>query len=70
MKIELQSLRESGWDGLLNEVETFCQANQISIVNMEDIVPRLVRMKRDGQTIINYHHYRVEIFCEVYPKKL
>ena len=24
MKIELQSLRESGWDGLLNEVETFC----------------------------------------------
>ena len=35
---------------------------------MEDIVPRLVRMKRDGQTVINYHHYRVEIFCEVYPK--
>ena len=27
----------SGWDGLLNEVETFCQANKISIVNMEDI---------------------------------
>ena len=68
VKIELQSLRESGWDGLLNEVETFCQANKISIVNMEDIVPRLVRMKRDGQTVINYHHYRVEIFCEVYPK--
>ena len=35
---------------------------------MEDIVPRLVQMKRDGQTVINYHHYRVEIFCEVYPK--
>ena len=68
VKIELQSLRESGWDGLLNEEETFCQANKISIVNMEDIVPRLVRMKRDGQTVINYHHYRVEIFCEVYPK--
>ena len=68
VKIELQSLRESGWDGLLIEVETFCQANKISIVNMEDIVPRLVRMIRDGQTVINYHHYRVEIFCEVYPK--
>ena len=68
VKIELQSLRESGWDGLLNEVETFCQANKISIVNMEDIIPRLVRMKRDGQTVINYQHYRVEIFCEVYPK--
>ena len=35
---------------------------------MEDIVPRLVQMKRVGQTVINYHHYRVEIFCEVYPK--
>ena len=35
---------------------------------MEDIVPRLVRMKRDGQTVINYHHYRVEIFYKVYPK--
>ena len=35
---------------------------------MEDIVPRLVRMKRDGQTVINYHHYQVEIFCEVYSK--
>ena len=57
MKIELQSLREFGWDGLLNEVETLCQANKISIVNMEDIVPRLVRMKRDEQTVINYHHY-------------
>ena len=35
---------------------------------MKDIVLRLVQMKRDGQTVINYHHYRVEIFCEVYPK--
>ena len=52
----------------VNEVETFFQANKISIVNMEDTVPRLFRMKRDGQTVINYHHYRVEIFCEVYPK--
>ena len=52
----------------MNEVEIFCQDNKISIVNMEDIVPRLVRMKRDGQTVINYHHYRVEIFGEVYPK--
>ena len=47
---------------------SFCQANKISIVNMEDIVPRLVQMKRDRQTVINYHHYRVEIFGEVYPK--
>ena len=35
---------------------------------MEDIIPRLVQMKRDGQTVINYHDYRVEIFCEVYLK--
>ena len=65
VKDELQNYRESGWDGLVKEVETFCQANDNPIINMEDIVPRMTRVKRDKRTTTNYHHYRVEIFCEV-----
>ena len=68
VKDELQNFRESGWDGLMKEVETFCQANDIPVINMEDTVPRLTRVKRDRKTITNYHHYCVEIFCEVIQK--
>ena len=68
VKDELQNFRECGWDGLMKEVETFCQANDILVINMEDTVPRLTRVKKDRKTITNYHHYRVEIFCEVIQK--
>lgn len=65
VKKDLQKYRDSGWDNLMKEVETFCLANDIPIINMEDIVPRFVRVKRDRRNITNYHHYRVEIFSEV-----
>lgn len=65
LKEELQTFRESGWDGLLQEVEDFCQVNEIDVTNMDDIVPRQIRMKRDGKVVTNYHYYRVEIFCQV-----
>ena len=70
VKDELQNFRDSGWDDLVKEVETFCLANDIPVINMEDTVPRLVRVKRErgGRTVTNYHHYHVEIFIEVIYK--
>ncbi|KAL9665259.1 hypothetical protein QQ045_020674 [Rhodiola kirilowii] len=65
VKDELQKYRDSGWDGLVQEVEIFCQANEIPVINMDDIVPRMVRVKRDGVSITNHHHYKCEIFYEV-----
>ncbi|CAM8995104.1 unnamed protein product [Rhodiola kirilowii] len=65
VKDELQKYRDSGWDGLVQEVEIFCQANKIPVINMDDIVPRMVRVKRDGLSITNHHHYKCEIFYEV-----
>ncbi|XP_047953108.1 zinc finger MYM-type protein 1-like [Salvia hispanica] len=65
LKEELQTFRESGWDDLLQEVEDFCRVNEIDVTNMDDIVPRRIRMKRDGTVVTNYHYYRVEIFCQV-----
>jgi hypothetical protein len=68
VKDEFQNFKDSGWDDLVKEVETFCLANDIPVINMEDTVPRLVRVKRDGRIVTNYHHYHVEIFIEVIYK--
>ena len=42
----------------------FCVTNSIDVINMEDTIKSRVRMKRDGR-VTNYHHYRVEIYCQV-----
>ncbi|XP_042030167.1 zinc finger MYM-type protein 1-like isoform X2 [Salvia splendens] len=64
VKESLRSFREFGWDTLLQEVNDFCRANDISITNMDDDAPKRIS-KRNGSNIKNYHHYRVEIFCQV-----
>ena len=64
VKESLRSFREFGWDTFLQEVNDFCGANDISITNMDDDAPKRIRM-RNGSNIKNYHHYRVEIFCQV-----
>ncbi|XP_042032225.1 uncharacterized protein LOC121778900 [Salvia splendens] len=61
----LASISRSGWDDFLQEMEAFCRANEIDVPNMDKIVPRRIRMKNDGQSITNYHYYRVEIFYQV-----
>ncbi|KAL6553068.1 hypothetical protein OROGR_006910 [Orobanche gracilis] len=59
-KRQLQDLRENGWDDLLGDVNTFCSKNDIGIPNMEDNVPGRLRRKHTF-----FHHFRVEIFCQV-----
>ena len=63
-KKDLRHFRENEWDNFLEEVENFCVANSIDVINMEDTIKSRVRMKRDGR-VTNYHHYRVEIYCQV-----
>ena len=69
IKKQLHNFRENEWDNFLKEVEKFCVANSIDVLNMEDTIKSRVRMKRDGH-VTNYHHYRVEIYCEVIAKIL
>ena len=64
-KRQLQDFRENGWDELLEDVNNFCAKNDIIIPNMEDNVPGRIRSKRAGHAITYYHHFRVEIFCQV-----
>ncbi|XP_039145552.1 uncharacterized protein LOC120282770 [Dioscorea cayenensis subsp. rotundata] len=65
VKARLQHFRERGWEDFLGEVTSFCKENSINVPNMEDNMPIRGRSRREGQFITHFHHYRVEIFCEV-----
>ncbi|KAH7681210.1 Ribonuclease H-like protein [Dioscorea alata] len=65
IKTRLQHFRETGWEKFLGEVTSFCKENSIDVPNMEDNMPIRGRSRREGQFITHFHHYRVEIFCEV-----
>nr|XP_027090422.1 zinc finger MYM-type protein 1-like [Coffea arabica] len=67
MKSQLQDFREEGWQIILDEVNNFCELNMIPVIDMEDSIAIRgnARRSRRGQTITNFHHYRVKIFCEV-----
>ena len=58
-------MRENGWDELLEEVNNFCSKNDICVPNMEDNVPGRIRSRRGGQSVPHFHHFHVEIFCQV-----
>nr|XP_027108615.1 zinc finger MYM-type protein 1-like [Coffea arabica] len=64
MKSQLQDFREEGWQIILDEVNNFCELNMIPVIDMEDSIAIRgnARRSRKGQTITNFHHYRVEIF--------
>ncbi|XP_039123378.1 uncharacterized protein LOC120259998 [Dioscorea cayenensis subsp. rotundata] len=65
VKARLQDLRETGWEAFLEEVSFFCEQNSIPVPNMADNMRVRGRSRREGQVITHFHHYRVEIFCEV-----
>ncbi|XP_039133325.1 zinc finger MYM-type protein 1-like [Dioscorea cayenensis subsp. rotundata] len=65
VKARLQDLRETGWEAFLEEVSSFCEQNSIPVPNMGDNVRVRGRSRREGQVITHFHHYHVEIFCEV-----
>ncbi|XP_039135742.1 uncharacterized protein LOC120273164 [Dioscorea cayenensis subsp. rotundata] len=65
VKAQLQDLRETGWEAFLEQVRSFCEGNSIPVPNMEDHMRIRGRSRWEGQVITHFHHYRVEIFCEV-----
>ena len=58
-------MREIEWDGFLEEVKTFCVDHSISVPNMEDIIRTPSCSRRGGQPITYFHHFHVEVFCQV-----
>ena len=66
VKERLQEVRHDGWDELVEEINSFCLKNDITVPNMEDDVPGRIRSKRGGQSVTYFHHFHVEIFCQVF----
>ncbi|XP_057795936.1 uncharacterized protein LOC131012043 isoform X2 [Salvia miltiorrhiza] len=62
VKAQLHDFRNTGWEIVCDEVNSFCEVNAISLIDMEDTITR-PGYKR--QSITNDHYYRVEIFTEV-----
>ncbi|PIA65570.1 hypothetical protein AQUCO_00100812v1 [Aquilegia coerulea] len=63
-KARFKSLRESGWDDLLLEVDSFCEKNKISIPNLDDTYAPPGRSRRRID-ITGKHYYCHELFYEV-----
>jgi hypothetical protein len=67
----LQTLRDDGWQPLLEEVTLFCNKHEIKIPNMDDIYFR-GKSKRGGnvESITIENHYRIELFYTVVDMQL
>ncbi|XP_075097963.1 uncharacterized protein LOC142175277 [Nicotiana tabacum] len=61
-KRQLQTMRESKWNSLLEDVSSFCDKNGIVIPKMDEKYG-LRKSKRKSSTVTYSHHLHVEIFC-------
>ncbi|XP_042439133.1 zinc finger MYM-type protein 1-like [Zingiber officinale] len=64
-KYQLQSMRDDGWDLLLNEVSLFCVKYEVVTPHMEDLFVFHGRSRRNIEGKTNLHYYLVETFYEV-----
>jgi hypothetical protein len=59
----LMNFRNTGWEPLLEEVKSFCNANDIPVPNMDEAVPRFGQSRKGGRNNITQDHFfRVDIF--------
>ncbi|XP_075095473.1 uncharacterized protein LOC107785324 [Nicotiana tabacum] len=61
-KRQLQTMRESKWNSLLEDVSSFCDKNGIMIPKMDEKYG-LGKSKRKSSTVTYSHHLNVEVFC-------
>ncbi|XP_042404572.1 zinc finger MYM-type protein 1-like [Zingiber officinale] len=69
-KHQLQTMKDDGWDLLLNEVSLFCVKYEVVTPRMEDLFVFHGRSRRNIEGRTNLHYYRVETFYEVIDLQL
>lgn len=70
-KVRLQTIRDNGWDSLLNDVSLFCEHNDIDIPDMDDTFQQTQKKsKRKMKKVSNLHHFQVGLFYEVIDRQL
>ncbi|XP_070012323.1 uncharacterized protein [Nicotiana sylvestris] len=61
-KRQLQTMRESKWNSLIEDVSSFCDKNDIVIPKMNEKYA-LGKSKRKSSTVTYSHHLYIEVFC-------
>ena len=69
-KLQLQTMRQSGWNSLIDEVTFFCAKHDIDVPNMDDMFVDRGRSRRKAQEITNLHRYHVELYYAVINMQL
>ncbi|KAI8535892.1 hypothetical protein RHMOL_Rhmol10G0210100 [Rhododendron molle] len=69
-KNRLRMMRNTGWESLLDDVNSFCEKKEIHIPNMDDKFVARGRGRRNASQMTNLHHYRVELFNTVLDLQL
>ncbi|KAJ9536195.1 hypothetical protein OSB04_un000634 [Centaurea solstitialis] len=69
-KKKLQSLRDNGWDSMLNQASLYCQKHDIEVCNMDDMFLLPGRSRRKASKMTNLHYYRVELYYAVIDLQL
>ncbi|KAJ9557939.1 hypothetical protein OSB04_012553 [Centaurea solstitialis] len=69
-KKQLQTLRDNGWDSMLNQATLFCEKHNIDVCNMDDMFLLPGRSRLQAPRMSNLHHYSVELFYAVIDLQL
>jgi hypothetical protein len=69
-KQKLQTIRDNGWDSLLNEVSLFCDRHEVVKPNMDDTYQTYKKSKRNLEKVSNLHYFQVQLFYEVIDRQL
>ncbi|XP_023754831.2 uncharacterized protein LOC111903287 [Lactuca sativa] len=64
-KMQLQNLRDGGWDSMLTQTTLFCKKHEIEVCNMDAMFLLPGRSRRKYPKMSNLHYYHVELFYDV-----
>ncbi|XP_074326930.1 uncharacterized protein LOC141664873 [Apium graveolens] len=70
VKYRIQTLRNEGWDELLNEVCLFCEKQNIIFPSMDENFQMKGRSRRKVHQVTNLYHYKVEFFYVILDLQL
>jgi hypothetical protein len=62
VKDSLQDMRENGWEPLLKKVVTFCEKNEIEVLDLDKQINVRGTSRRRKQKVANMHYCHVEFF--------
>ncbi|KAL5573452.1 hypothetical protein UlMin_023049 [Ulmus minor] len=69
-KQQLQMMRDTGWNSLVDAVSDFCVGQNIDVLNMENMYCAQGKSRRKAPKLTNMHYYHVDFFNAVIDLQL